>query len=198
MTETRLYLIRHAEPEASAHGRCYGKLDVALSEAGRLQAARTAEWLRGVSFAAVYASPRRRTVETAEALGLPVLVEDDLREIDFGLFEGRPYEEIEREFPELYRQWMETPTRVEFPSGESFARMKQRVLRCGAAIRERHAGQTVALVAHGGTCRILLADALRVADEEIFRLGQQYTGVSVIRHVGDYPIVERMNATLDL
>jgi alpha-ribazole phosphatase len=196
--ETRLVLVRHAEPEASAMGRCYGKLDVALSAEGHAQARRLADWLRGLPLDAVYASPRRRTTETAEALGRPVRVEEDLREIDFGLFEGRPYEEIERDYPDLFRQWMETPTRVEFPGGESFLRMKQRVLACVDRLRARHDGQTIALVAHGGTCRIVLAEALRMADEDVFRLGQQYTGVSVVRYLGGFPIVERMNATLSI
>jgi broad specificity phosphatase PhoE len=148
--------------------------------------------------AAVYSSPRRRTRETAEALGRPVQLEDGLREIDFGLFEGRLYEEIEREYPETYREWMESPTTVEFPQGESFARMKLRVLNCVERLRARHDGETIAVVAHGGTCRIVLADALQLPDREIFRLGQQYTGVSVVRWLGGYSIVERVNATLDI
>jgi alpha-ribazole phosphatase len=196
--ETKLVLVRHAEPEASAIGRCYGKLDVALSDEGRAQALRLAAWLQALPIDAVYASPRRRTVETAEALGHPVRIEDDLREIDFGLFEGRPYHEIERDYPDLFRQWMQTPTRVEFPGGESFPRMKQRVLACVERLRLRHAGETIALVAHGGTCRIVLAEALRMADEDVFRLGQQYTGVSIVRYLDGYPILERMNATLSI
>ena len=54
-------------------------------------------------------------------------VDDRLRELDFGQFEGRTYEEIEREHPEFFRSWMETPTLVRFPGGESYAELRERV-----------------------------------------------------------------------
>ncbi len=198
MVETRFWLVRHAEPEASIQGRCYGKLDVALSERGREQAARLAQYFASIPLDAVYASPRRRTLETAQALSPAVIPVEALREIDFGLFEGRPYDEISREFPAIYRQWMEAPTTVEFPGGEGFAQMQTRVLALAAELRARHAGQTIALVAHGGTHRILLADALGIPPENIFRLGQPYACVSLLRFLGAYPIVEAMNVTLNV
>lgn len=194
--ETRLWLARHAEPEDSASGRCYGKLDLALSAAGLEQASRLARHLRDEPLAAVYASPRRRTVQTAEALGRTVHLAGDLREIDFGAFEGRTYEEIERDYPDVFARWMSQPTEVHFPGGESFSQMRRRVLRAAGEIRKRHAGETVAIVAHGGTLRILLAEALGIPDANIFRLGQPYCALSLIRYAGDYPIVEAMNATL--
>lgn len=198
MTETRLFLIRHAEPEPSSRGRCYGKLDVALSVEGRAQAARMARSLGSHPIQAVYASPRRRALETAQALSAGVLIEEDHREIDFGLFEGRTYDEIRLECPEIYRQWMEAPTTVKFPGGESYSEMKARVLAALERLLAAHAGQAIALVAHGGTCRIVLAAALRIADEDVFRIGQSYGGVSLIRYLDGFPIVERVNATLDI
>ena len=123
---TRLALVRHAEPEETAHGRCYGSLDVGLSQAGREHAARLAVELAALDYDAVVASPRTRARETAEPLaaarGLAVTVADDLREIDFGSFEGRTYEEIEQSEPELFRAWMETPTAVRFPGRRELRR----------------------------------------------------------------------------
>src|SRR5207302_9541483 len=111
---SRLVLVRHAEPAEDAHGLCYGSLDVGLSDEGRRHAAELAGSPAG--YDAVYTSPRLRALETAgpiaAARGLAPVVRDDLREIDFGDFEGRRYEEIEQSEPELYRAWMETPTRV--------------------------------------------------------------------------------------
>src|SRR5205814_3693793 len=93
-----------------------------------------------------------------------------LAELDFGELEGRRYDEIARDRPELYRQWMEAPTTVRFPGGESYADLRARVTAALAELRARHEGGVFALVAHGGVLRAALAEALALPDEAIFRL----------------------------
>jgi alpha-ribazole phosphatase len=191
---TRLLLLRHAEPADDAHGRCYGTLDVGLSERGRERARALAGTLEAP--AAVYSSPRVRALETAElAFGIPPIPDERLRELDFGDFEGRTYEEIERAHPELYRRWMETPTQVEFPRGESYTLLRRRALAALAEIRERHPSETVAIVAHGGVVRAILAEVLAMPDEAIFRLDQPYCSVSVVDWLDGTPIVRSVNAS---
>ena len=85
---TRLLLIRHAEPDEAARGRCYGRLDVGLSPAGARERRAARRSLRAVELDAVYVSPRLRAVQTASALGASRTVDDRLRELDFGQFEG--------------------------------------------------------------------------------------------------------------
>jgi broad specificity phosphatase PhoE len=189
---SRLVLVRHAEPEEDARGRVYGTLDVGLSPAGREQARRLAESLPRVP---VYSSPRCRAVETARALGAAPIVEPDLREIDFGELEGRRYEEIERAEPELFRAWMETPTEVRFPGGESYADLRVRALRALESIRRRQACAVV--VTHGGVVRAGLAAWLEMPDAAIFRLAQDYCGVSVVDWADGTPTVRVVNARLD-
>jgi broad specificity phosphatase PhoE len=191
---TRLLLIRHAEPSEDAHGRCYGTLDVGLSEQGRAQARELAGLLDPV--AAVYTSPRIRALETAMLL-FPVepIADERLREIDFGAFEGLTYEEIESTHPELFRRWMETPTLVEFPGGESYRVLQHRVLEAVREILARHPGETVAIVSHGGVARALLADCLAMPDEAIFRLDQPYCSVSVVDWIEGAPLVRSLNAS---
>jgi alpha-ribazole phosphatase/probable phosphoglycerate mutase len=195
---TAVWLIRHAEPDASVRGRCYGSLDTGLSPAGREQAARLAERLSAEPFAALCSSPRRRAIETAEAIaaphGLNVAILPDFRELDFGDFEGRTYDDIAATHPDVYRQWMETPTAVQFPNGESFTQMRARVLTAYRALLAQHDGQTIGIVAHGGVVRIVLADALGVPDENIFRIAQRYASLNLIRYLGDYPSLEMVNA----
>ena len=91
----RLVLIRHGEPEASAKGRCYGKLDAGLCDAGRRQMVRVSEALAAsaTTVDAVYTSPRRRAREGAEILSGEIVVDRRLSEIDFGALEGKTYEE---------------------------------------------------------------------------------------------------------
>jgi alpha-ribazole phosphatase len=191
----RLVLIRHAEPEASAKGRCYGKLDVGLSEYGRRQMARVAEALESVSFDAVYASPRRRARESADIVASDVVVDERLGEIDFGELEGLTYEEAAKQYPYVYEQWMERPTEVTFPGGESFEEMRQRVVEAIDRIRADHREQTVAIVSHGGVNRILLAEALGIESRNIFHIGQSHAGVNVIDELDGFSIVRLMNGS---
>ena len=196
----RFVLVRHGEPEASARGRCYGRLDVGLSESGREQIGVVARCLGQTPLGFVYTSPRRRARESAEIVArshqLSPLVDERLAEIDFGQLEGMPYEEAAATYPELYRAWMEQPTEVTFPGGESFDMMEGRVLSAAAELRLRHREQVVAIVAHGGVNRILLRDALQMPKQSIFRLGQSYAAVSLIDYYHDTPLVRFVNLDL--
>ncbi|HEX5431526.1 MAG TPA: alpha-ribazole phosphatase, partial [Bryobacteraceae bacterium] len=181
---TRLWLIRHGEPAEEARHRCYGSLDVGLSETGRAQMAQVAEYLKTEPVAAIYTSPRSRALESARILAAvpscPIEIVADLREIDFGDFEGLPYDEIAARYPDIYRQWMEKPTEVRFPNGEIFSEMRDRVLRAFETIQRERKGQTVAIVSHGGVNRILIAWTLQTPDNCLFRLAQDYAAINLL------------------
>jgi alpha-ribazole phosphatase len=197
---TRVWLIRHGEPAASARGRCYGSLDVGLSDSGRAQMAAVWEFLRDEGIGVVYCSPRLRAIESAtrrSRAGLETrpTVFQDFREIDFGDFEGLTYDEIAVRYPDLYRQWMESPTEVQFPGGECFAGMQARVLRAFEAIRREHHDQTIAIVSHGGVNRILIAWALGIPNDCLFRIAQDYAAVNLLEFIDGVPIVRLVNYT---
>jgi alpha-ribazole phosphatase len=188
---SRLILVRHCEPQEDARGLCYGRLDIGLSDAGREHAQRLAEALARHEWDAVYSSPRLRARETAVAVNRDVVIDDDLREIDFGDLEGRSYDEIAATDPELYPAWMERPTTVHFPGGESFAELKVRALEALDRIRAAH--QAAVVVTHGGVLRAGLAAWLGMPDEAIFRLDQRYGGVTIVDWLGGVPLVRLMN-----
>ncbi|NUR78691.1 MAG: histidine phosphatase family protein [Thermoleophilia bacterium] len=199
MTEiTRLLLIRHAQPDEQARGRCYGRLDVGLSARGQRRAQLIARTLERIPLAAVYSSPSARALETATPLAaahrLGPHVDDALREIDFGELEGRSYDEIRAARPDLYRSWMQTPTRVRFPGGESYLQLRARAVEAMDAIRTRHQGSLAAIVSHGGVLRAMLADCLRMPGEAVFRLDQSYGALSIIDWLDDTPLVRLVNA----
>lgn len=195
---TRLLLIRHAQPDEDARGRCYGRLDIGLSARGQRRAQLLARTLDRIPLAAVYSSPSTRALATAGPLAaahqLTLSVEDALREIDFGELEGRSYDEIQAVYPDLYRYWMQTPTLVEFPGGESYTQLRERALAALEAIRARHRGEVAAIVSHGGILRAMLADCLRMPDEAIFRLDQSYGALSVLDWHDGSPLVRVVNA----
>jgi len=174
-------------------GRCYGSLDVGLSPAG----IRDAERLAGLECDVVYSSPRIRAIDTARAIAVDIQIDDDLRELDFGELEGRTYDDIAASEPELYRAWMERPTTVTFPGGESFALLKERALAALERIRAAHACAVV--VTHGGIIRAALAEWLSMPDEAIFRLDQSYCGLTIVDWLGGVPVVRLVNgATVSL
>src|SRR5258706_9172193 len=92
---TRFWLIRHGEPVEEARGRCYGSLDVGLSDRGRAQMTQVAHILKHEPISRIYTSPRLRAVESARLLSESACeLVPDFREIDFGDFEGLTYDEI--------------------------------------------------------------------------------------------------------
>jgi alpha-ribazole phosphatase len=196
---TTLWVIRHGETVQSTQGRCYGSLDVALSPGGIAQVQAVAHHLRTQCLSGIYCSPRTRCRRSAEiiAAGRTCAVEtvEDLAELHFGYFEGRTYDEIAAEHPELYAEWMANPTMVKFPGGESFSDMWERVNAAVAKLRSAHAGSIFAIVAHGGVNRIILAEALGLPTENIFRIGQGYAALNVVKYYGDATVVELMNGS---
>ena len=196
---TRLILLRHGEPDGTVHGRCHGRLDPGLSHRGREQMRQAWRLLASQSPSAIYSSPSRRAVESADlrSIATPAAAVDErLCEIDFGAFEGLTYDEISTRYPQEYDQWMTRPTDVVFPEGESFATMSARVRGALEQIRRTHPGETVVTVSHGGVNRVALAEALDLDARHIFRLAQVYACVNVIDYAGGEPVVLVMNATV--
>ena len=193
----RLVLVRHAEAETSARGRCYGTLDVGLSETGRAQCGALARALAGERPEAVVSSPRIRALETARAIaerhGVEVRVDDGLRELDFGELEGRTYDEIAATLPELYAAWMTQPTRVRFPGGESYEELEKRSVAVVDSLLDAYGERTVVAVTHGGVIRAVLSDVLAIPDHLIFRIAVEPASTSIVEWVGGEPVVRVVN-----
>ena len=195
---TRLILERHGEPDATVQGRCYGRLDPGLSQRWREQMRLAWLLIDNECLSGFYSSPSRRAIESTalRSIETPAVIDERLREIDFGAFEGLTYDEIATRYPQTYAQWMTRPTDVVFPDGESFAMMSARVREALEQIRRKHSGETVVTVSHGGVNRVALAQALDLDPRRIFRLAQAYACVNVIDYAGGESVVLVMNATV--
>lgn len=194
---TRVVLLRHAETVRTTAGLVYGALDVDLSAAGAAHAHRLGGAISLLRPVAVYASPRRRARDTAAAVAgscrLRVGILDGLRELDFGAFEGRRYDDLRVEHPAVYERWMTEPTAVQFPEGECFTDLRTRAVAALRSVLTAHHGATTVLVTHGGVIRALLAHVLGMADRDVFVLDQAYGAVNVIDFFGDTPLVRLVN-----
>src|SRR5262245_35751225 len=131
MNLRRIVLIRHGDTVGNSRERFHGSGDVALSDEGRAQIRAAGRRLATEVFELIAASPLRRAWQSAALLsnGAPVLLVPELREIDFGRWEGLTAEEIEAQDPVLYRTWRENAPDFEFPGGEQRAAFRERVVK---------------------------------------------------------------------
>jgi len=129
----RLILVRHGSTEWNESGRRQGHQDVPLSELGRWQVQALSARLMSVPIDAVYSSDLSRATETARVIigerDLAIQVDQRLREVCFGRWEGLNHEEIEAQFPREWQRWLESPVEARPPEGESFSDLAIRVWR---------------------------------------------------------------------
>ncbi len=179
-------LLRHGEPEG---GRRYrGRRDDPLSDAGwaQMRAAVPARppWRRVVT------SPLRRCREFAAELAaghdLALEVEEGLREIDFGAWEGLRAEEIEARDGEALRRYYDDPWRHTPPDGEPLARFQARVESAWRALLARHGGEHLLLVCHAGVMRVVLAHVLELPRRRLFALHIPHACASRVRIDGGH------------
>ena len=154
MAEARVVLIRHGETEWNREGRIQGyHADSPLTASGHAQALLLAECLASEPFDTLHSSDAGRTRQTAApicaATGLEVVYDATLRERNYGLFEGRTYREVEREYPEAFQKFRTRDPYYVPPNGESAVQFRDRVVAALERIAEGAAGG-VAVITHGG------------------------------------------------
>lgn len=161
---TRVYLIRHGATVLSAEDRFSGGTDVDLSAEGRWQAEQLARRLADDKISAFYCSPMQRTVDTARIIarpyGMPLLIRDGLREIHHGHWETMLRSEVEANFPDEYAAWEEDPFTFAPQGGESGVLVMARALPVIREIVVKHAGETIAVISHKATIRLIISSLL--------------------------------------
>jgi alpha-ribazole phosphatase len=198
-------LIRHGESIWNGERRIQGNQDPPLSPRGRKQAALLSARLGAhlpQRAAALYASPLRRAMETAEivaaAVSLPVMTESGLREMALGSWEGRTVPEIRNETPGAYEAWLRDPQAHPAPGGERLEAFAARVIAAFERLRGIHPGADLILVSHGGPIKALLCHILGLEVRSLFRIKQDNTALSAIQVDGETRRVVLLNDTCHL
>lgn len=189
---TTFVLLRHGETVLTPEKRFSGSggADPELSAVGRRQAHAAAESLaaRG-TLEALVSSPLRRCRETAQAVaertGLPVDVEEGLRETDFGAWEGLTFGQVRERFPDDLEAWLDSPEAEPTGGGESFAAVGRRVAAARDALLARHRGRTVLLVTHVTPIKTLARLALGAPAESLFRMELSAASLSAVAYYAD-------------
>ncbi len=168
----RLYLFRHGSLPDSCAGRFIGLQEVPLSDKGRSECLFLQKLAAKEQFDAVFASPLRRTKESAELIfpGRDGIVFDDrLREMDFGKWENLTFEEITRLYPESAAFWTQKSADMAFPGGGSAKGQKQAVKSFWDDLKAENF-DSVAVVTHGGVIVQFLSILLDLEDDQAWRL----------------------------
>lgn len=173
----RLTLVRHASTALNEAHRYQGWTDPPLSERGQAEALRLGERLRGERFDRVLASDLRRCTETAALAlpGAPTEAGPRFREMDFGAWDGRTYDECRVTYPDRLRRWIADPERESPPDGEAFDAFAARV---DAAVDALPPEGSVLLIAHGGPIRRIVARALGLAWSRVVLMQLSACGIT--------------------
>jgi len=198
-----LLLLRHGEVPGISPPKFRGRLELELTERGRAQAERAAERVKGgwPQVAAIFCSPRKRTVATADAVGrrygLAPQPLPDFDDIDYGTWQGLSHEEAKQRWPEQFALWSSAPDCMVFPNGESLADLAARVWGGLQQVAQKAsaAGGAVVVVAHDSTNRALLMQVLGMHLRFYRVLAQDPCCLNVVDQPGPDAQVRLMNAT---
>ncbi|RQR51368.1 histidine phosphatase family protein [Burkholderia sp. Bp9125] len=193
MATTQILFIRHGETAWNRIKRIQGHIDIPLADTGLAQAQRLAARLAreardGARIDAIYSSDLMRAQQTAQpaadALGLPLVLREGLRERAYGLFQGHDSTEIEARFPDAYAAWQTRDPGFEPEGGESQRAFYHRVLHALEPIVAAHPGGRIACVAHGGVldCVYRFANGLELAAPRSYQLLN--TSINVVDYAG--------------
>jgi ribonuclease H / adenosylcobalamin/alpha-ribazole phosphatase len=200
---TLTILLRHGDTRLSPEHRFSGLSDEPLSADGARQVSAAAHRLAsGAHIDAIVSSPLPRAAATADIvageLGLTTATDDDLRETDFGEWEGLTFTEIQDRWPDTVVIWQHDPQQAP-PGGESFAGTACRVDRACERVLKEYQGQTVLVVSHITPIKILLCRALGAPLLAVYRF---YLGSACINeiqwHGNEYAAVRKVNDTSHL
>ena len=190
MMHAEIYLIRHGETTWNAERRWQGQKDSPLSKSGVAQAESIGQRLATLDFTQIYASDLTRAYETASHIAghhqLDVIKDVRLRERKGGVIEGLTVDEVEEQHPELAERMKGTWAPDFAPEGaESALVLRDRALPALTELAQKHMGERIAVVSHGGTMRVTLQHILGIPMERPFPLSIGNTSLNILRY-GDF------------
>lgn len=200
--ETRVVLVRHGETEWNRVERFRGRTDIELNETGRRQARAAAQRLSGWQIGAIYSSPLKRALQTAqpiaEACGLGVAVLEGIADVDYGAWAGLSAEEARVQYPQAYETWVHAPLLARFAQGESLRQVQARSWSALEEISSAHEGETILLVSHVVVNRVLICSALGLVEDAFWRIGQDNAAINLLQGANGRYRVLLLNDTCHL
>jgi broad specificity phosphatase PhoE len=196
---TRLYLVRHGEVEARYHRVFGGRIDMELSPLGHEQVKAAADYFQRHPPHVMYASPMKRVQQTlaplAQWTGLTSVILSGLREVDFGEWTGLSWEQVYERFKVSAFDWLTQLETGSIAQAESTADFRQRVDEALRKILTESPNKEIAVIAHGGTIRMLLALILDLPFTKMSAFDIEYASITKVKIQPNKTEVELLNFT---
>jgi alpha-ribazole phosphatase len=191
-----LFLVRHGNTSLDSAMRFWGKTDVALSLDGIRQAEKLRDRLVRQKFHAAYSSRLSRARATAEIISggsLDITSLAELDEINFGWVEGLTFEEIKKRHPEMAETMGNWKIRQKFPGGESLDELNDRLQKFLERLQKHQPEETVLIVAHAGTLRVLICNLLGIGLEHWRQMQIDLASLSIVETYPQGAILSLLN-----
>jgi len=194
-----IILARHGETDWNVSEVFRGRVDVALNETGIKQAELLGKYLSGAEIGAVYSSPLKRALKTAEAIAgyqaLEVNIVHGLIDFDFGEWQGLPHQEVKDRYKELYAEWTAHPDKVRMPAGESLDDVRGRAVAVVDDVVGRYREGRVVLVSHRVVNKVLICALLGLDNSHFWSIKLDTCGIASFNYKGGRFILTRHNDT---
>lgn len=189
---TKIYLVRHAEAMGNVEEFFQGQTDCELSEKGKKQLELLAERFRDIPIEAIYSSPLKRTIDTAEAVNkyhnLPMIRDEGLIEINGGVWEGKPWADLPKLYPVEHDLWQNKMQDFYVADGERMTEVFERMKNAVNRIAAENDGRTIAVVSHGCALRNFLCYAMGKPISALKDVGwSDNTAVSLVEYENGVP-----------
>jgi len=196
---TRIILARHGKTEWNVAEIFRGRIDVELNETGIKQAELLAEYLSNSTISAIYSSPLKRALHTAETIAsyhkLEVKVTPGLIDFDYGEWQGLSHQEVQNRYKKLYAEWMNRPDTTRMPDGESLNDVRKRAVSLVNNIIATGEG-TVALVSHRVVNKVLICALLGLDNSHFWNIKQDTGGITTfVYDKGRFTLTEHNNTS---
>jgi len=196
---TEIILARHGETKWNVEEVFRGRTDIELNQTGIKQAELLAGYLSKRKIDAIYSSPLKRAVKTAEIIagyhGLDIEVAPGLIDFDCGDWHGLLRQEVQDKYKELYDLWVNHPDKVKIPGGESLNDVGERAISVLDDVIAKHGG-TVILVAHRVVNKVLICALLGLDNSHFWNIRQDICGITTFVHEnGQFILTEHNNTS---
>jgi broad specificity phosphatase PhoE len=193
---TTIILIRHGDTDWNVEEIFRGRADIELNETGIKQAQLLAKYLEGVPIKAIYASPLKRALKTAEIIAGPhkidVTPSHELIDFDYGEWQGLSHDTVRQEYKGLYDEWLKNPHLVRMPKGESLDDVRKRAISLVNQVNAKYEG-TIALVSHRVILKVIICALLGLDNSHFWNIKLDTCGITIFTYQDKSFILEKHN-----
>ena len=199
---TKVYLVRHGQTEWNKKLTFRGRIDIPLNESGHREAEAIAEALKDKNIDAIYTSPLRRSIETAQKTAkyfhLEIVPVQGLIDINYGDWEGLTFNEVKKRYRDKYAKWEERPDLVRFPNGETLDEVRERSFYAFKDILKENPDKSVLIIPRRVINKVLLCALLDLSNSHFWEIKQDTGCINLIEYSNNRFVLSMMNETCHL